>query len=75
VADELDFDSERFLAMPVGERVSECRRLAIRAEEIAGGKKSKHYRVYYLEIAAAWLRLADEMERSTRFTGTVRPSH
>jgi hypothetical protein len=62
--DELDFDREKFLAMRPEDRVRECRRFAVRAEEIAGRKKSEHYRAYYLEIAVAWLRLADDIERS-----------
>ena len=65
--DELDFDREKFLAMPLEERVRECRRFAVRAEEIAERKKSEHYRAYYLEIAVAWLRLADDIERSVPF--------
>jgi hypothetical protein len=64
MTDELDFDREKFLAMPLEERVRECRRFAVRAEEIALGKKSEHYRAYYLEIAVAWLRLADDISRS-----------
>jgi hypothetical protein len=64
VTDELDFDREKFLAMPLKERVREARRFAVRAEEIADRKRSEHYRAYYLEIAIAWLRLADDLERS-----------
>jgi hypothetical protein len=74
VADELNFDRDEFLAMPLNERVRECRRFAARAAEIADKKRSKHYRVYYLEIAMAWLRVADDLERSAQFSA-VRADH
>jgi len=75
MTDELDFNREKFLALPVEDRVRECRRLAARAEEIADGKKAQHYREYYLEIAIAWLRLADDMERSAQSTNKIGTHH
>ena len=73
--EELDFDREQFLAMPFDERVRECRRFAARAEEIAERKKSRHHRAYYLEIAIAWLRLADDMEHSVQFGESIGAQH
>jgi hypothetical protein len=75
MADDIDFDDEKFLALPLDERVRACKRFAARAEEIADGKKLQHYRTYYLEIAIAWLRLADDMERAARSTEKVGMHH
>ena len=75
MTDELDFDREQFLALPVEERVRECRRLAAQAEEIADRKKARHHRAYYLEIAIAWLRFADDMERSAQCAEKIGTRH
>ena len=62
MADNLDFDAETFLALPVKDRVRLCKRLAERAQELADAADPT-YRVGYLEIARNWLELADEMQR------------
>ena len=62
MADNLDFDAETFLALPVKDRVHLCRRLAERAQELADAA-GPMFRVGYLEIARNWLELADEMQR------------
>jgi hypothetical protein len=62
VVDELDFDAEAFLALPVKERVRTARRLGKRAQQLAD-KAEPQYRAEYEEIAKHWFHLAAEMER------------
>jgi len=57
-----DFDAETFLALSVKQRVDLCKRWAERAQELASAAGRPHSESY-LDIAASWLQLADEMER------------
>ena len=71
MADNLDFDAETFLALPVKDRVHLCKRLAERAQELADAAEPM-YRVSYLEIARSWLELADEMQRIAAMAKSTR---
>jgi len=63
VSDDLEFNAEEFLKLPVRDRVKLCRAMAEHANALAQ-KAAPKYRAYYLEIAKQWLTLADEMEQS-----------
>ena len=62
MVDELDFNAEAFLALPMKERVRVARRLGKRAQQLAD-KAEPQYRAEYEEIAKHWFHLAAEMER------------
>lgn len=61
--EELNFEANEFLKLPVGERIRRCRLLAKRATALAAGSTGDH-RDAYAEIAKQWLRLADDMEHT-----------
>ena len=63
MSDDLEFNAEEFLKLPVRQRVKLCRTMAEHANALAQNASAK-YRAYYLEIAKQWLTLADEMEQS-----------
>ena len=71
MADNLDFDAETFLALPIKDRVHLCKRLAERAQELADAAEPM-YRESYLEIARSWLELADEMQRIAAMAKSTR---
>jgi hypothetical protein len=63
MADDLDFSAEEFLHMSSRARVRLCRKLAERAQALAGAAEP-HHRDAYAKIAEQWRILADEIERS-----------
>jgi hypothetical protein len=63
MSDDLNFNAEEFLRLPVTDRVRLCRRLAQRAQELAE-KAEPSFRSAYADIALKWRELADEMENS-----------
>jgi hypothetical protein len=63
MADIFDFDTDSFLALPVRERISLCKRFAERAQQLATDAADPKYRVTYLGLAKSWRELADEMAR------------
>jgi len=65
LSDELDFDAEAFLTLPVKDRVKLCRVMAGRANALAA-RASPKFRGHYAEIAKQWQILADEMEQSAK---------
>jgi len=60
--DDLGFNVDEFIALPVQERVRLCRRLAMRAQRLAELCEPRH-RAIYAEIRNQWFDLAGEMER------------
>ena len=58
-----DFDFEKWSALSVAERVHVCRTAAGSAERDASTDAG--LRDLYLDLAASWHRLADELERQT----------
>jgi hypothetical protein len=57
-----DFSPDIFWAATTKERVATCRRMAAAAESLAAGSQDK--REEYLDLAARWYQLADEIERA-----------
>ena len=62
--DDLDFNAEEFIRMSHDERIGICRRLAMRARQLAELGDVMH-RESYLKIASEWDKLADEMKKQT----------
>jgi hypothetical protein len=65
LSEEIEFNAEEFLKLPLKERIRLCRRLAEHAQTL-GDQASPKYRGYYAEIAKQWQILADEMQQSIR---------
>ena len=62
MSDELNFDADEFLMLPVLERVRLCRLLSKRAHHLAE-KAEPAFSAPYAAIANGWRELADEMEK------------
>jgi hypothetical protein len=63
LSEEIEFNAEEFLRLPLEERIRLCRRLAEHAQAL-GEQASPKYRDYYAEIAKQWQILADEMQQA-----------
>ena len=61
--DDLNFNADEFLKLPISDRVRLCWRLAQRAQELAE-KAEPSFRAAYADIAKKWREIADEVEKS-----------
>ena len=65
--DDLSFNADEFMAMPLARRSQICAQLAERAQALAA--KAKHpQRLRYLTIANEWLQLASATEQEIHAT-------
>jgi hypothetical protein len=62
VNEDLAFNADEFMAMPLTRRSRVCAQLAERAQALAATAKPPH-RLHYLTIANEWLLLASATER------------
>ena len=58
----LDFSSSEFVSLTLEERIGRCRAMAAEAQSLAASGIGQ-WRDAYLDLAAKWSDLADEMQR------------
>ena len=63
----LDFNSSEFLGLTLEERIGRCRAMAAESQSLAASGIGE-VRDAYLNLAAKWTDLADEMQRGTHQT-------
>ena len=56
-----EIETGEFINLSREQRIAKCREMAVEAERLAAGKSPK-VRTSYLDLAAQWSVLADEME-------------
>jgi hypothetical protein len=62
--DDLDFDTDEFQRLPIGERVKRCLERARSAEKLGRGAQGDH-RAGYARLAKQWRLLAEEIRRAS----------
>jgi len=60
---EQDFNGQKFISLPMNERLEQCRSEARKAIALAD-HADQEYIEAYLSIARQWLALAEDMERA-----------